>query len=71
MARQAALSVGFSRQEDWSGLPCPSPTVPDLQLLTDDGKWDFSNLCTRRPTAKLRPSECCPVLPLKCLLFSR
>ena len=23
--RQAALSTGFSRQEDWSGLPCPSP----------------------------------------------
>ena len=22
---QAPLSVGFSRQEDWSGLPCPSP----------------------------------------------
>ena len=24
-ARQAPLSVGFSRQEDWSGLPFPSP----------------------------------------------
>ena len=22
---QAPLSVGFSRQEYWSGLPCPSP----------------------------------------------
>ena len=22
-ARQAPLSMGFSRQEDWSGLPCP------------------------------------------------
>ena len=31
MARQAALSVGFSRQEDWSGLPCPSPG--DLPVL--------------------------------------
>ena len=25
VARQAPLSMGFSRQEDWSGLPCPSP----------------------------------------------
>ena len=25
VARQAPLSVGFSRQERWSGLPCPPP----------------------------------------------
>ena len=24
-AHQAPLSLGFSRQEHWSGLPCPSP----------------------------------------------
>ena len=24
-AHQAPLSIGFSRQEYWSGLPCPSP----------------------------------------------
>ena len=24
---QAPLSVGFSRQEYWSGLPLPSPTI--------------------------------------------
>ena len=23
VAHQASLSMGFSRQEDWSGLPCP------------------------------------------------
>ena len=29
-ACQAALSMGFSRQEYWSGLPCPSPgDLPD------------------------------------------
>ena len=28
--RQAPLSVGFSRQEYWSGLPCPPPgNLPD------------------------------------------
>ena len=25
IARQASLSMGFSRQEYWSGLPCPLP----------------------------------------------
>ena len=25
IARQAPLSMGFSRQEYWSGLPCSSP----------------------------------------------
>ena len=30
MARLAPLSFGFSRQETWSGLPCPSPgDLPD------------------------------------------
>ena len=27
-ASQAPLSVGFSRQEPWSGLPCPPPGAP-------------------------------------------
>ena len=25
VAWQAPLSMGFSRQENWSGLPCPPP----------------------------------------------
>ena len=30
IARQAPLSMRFSRQEDWSGLPCPPPgNFPD------------------------------------------
>ena len=30
VAHQAPLSVGFSRQEDWNGLPCPPPgDLPD------------------------------------------
>ena len=27
VARQAPLCMGFSRQESWSGLPFPSPTM--------------------------------------------
>ena len=30
VAHQAPLSVGFSRQECWSGMPCPPPgDLPD------------------------------------------
>ena len=30
VARQAPLSMGFSRQEYWGGLPCPPPgDLPD------------------------------------------
>ena len=28
IASQAPLSMGFSSQEYWSGLPCPSPRNP-------------------------------------------
>ena len=33
VAYQAPLSMGFSRQEYWSGLPCPPPgDLPDLGI---------------------------------------
>ena len=33
VARQAPLSMEFSRQEYWSGLPCPPPgDLPDLGI---------------------------------------
>ena len=33
IARQAPLSMGFSRQEYWSGLPFPSPeNLLDLRI---------------------------------------
>ena len=33
IARQAPPSMGFSRQEYWSGSPCPSPgNLPDPEI---------------------------------------
>ena len=33
VAHQAPLSMQFSRQESWSGLPCPPPgDLPDLGI---------------------------------------
>ena len=37
MALQAPLSMGFSRQEYWGGLPCPSPgdlPEPGIEPMT-------------------------------------
>ena len=37
VARQAPLSMGFSRQEHWSGLPCPPPgdlPVPGIEPMS-------------------------------------
>ena len=37
IARQALLSMGFFRQEYWSGLPCPPPgdlLNPGIKLMS-------------------------------------
>ena len=38
VARQAPLSMGFSRQEYWSGMPFPSPGQADFLLLSHQEK---------------------------------
>ena len=51
VALQAPLSMGFSRQEYWGGLPCPPPGIksgsPALQaelLLSEPpGTWEKDN----------------------------
>ena len=37
VAHQAPSSLGFSRQEDWSGLPFPSSAAIDQLYLIDSG----------------------------------
>ena len=40
VARQAPLSMGFSRQEYWSGLPCTPPGgLPDLGIKPASPAW--------------------------------
>ena len=56
VAHQAPLSMGFSRQEYWSGLPCPPPgDLPDPGIepasLTSSalaGRF-FTPSATRKP----------------------
>ena len=47
VARQAPLSMGFSRQEYWSGLPCPSPgdlPQPGIEPVSHLLHWQAATL---------------------------
>ena len=46
-ARQAPLSMGFSRQEYWSGLPFPSPgDLPDPRIEPGSPALQVDSLST-------------------------
>ena len=57
-AHRALLSLGFSRQEHWSGLPFPSPVHE-----SEKGKWSCSVVSGSsrppglQPSRRLRPRE--------------
>ena len=53
-AYQASPSLGFSRQEHWSGLPFPSP-------MHESGKWKWSRSVVSDPQ---RPHGLQPTRPL-------
>ena len=49
-ASQASLSMGFSRQKYWSGVPSPSPNYLSQEALKTDRQWNLgqfphSNFC--------------------------
>ena len=56
IARQAPLSIGFSRQEYWSGLPCPPPAggLPDpgIEPASLPSPALAGRLFTSEPTGK-------------------
>ena len=51
-AHQAALSLGFSRQEHWSGLPFPSP-----KHESEKGKWSRSVVSNSQRPHGLQPTR--------------
>ena len=60
VAYQAPLSMGFSKQEYWSGLPCPSPgdwTHISLCLL----HWQMGSSPLVPPGKPLHPSYPCSI----------
>ena len=78
VARQAPLSMGFSRQEYWSGLPCPPPGgLPNPGLRTSISCAScLSTIPTEPPGKPLRyiggglVAQPCPALcdPMDCSL---
>ena len=54
VAPQAPLSMRFSRQEDWSGLPCPPPGDPPHP---GTGPASFYVFCTGRQSLSLVAPE--------------
>ena len=50
VALQALLSVGFPRQEYWSGLPCPSPgDLPNPGIKPGSLELQVDSLPTELP----------------------
>ena len=61
VARQAPLSMGFSRQEHWGGLPCPPPPGRLVGIkLTSPVHWQADSLPPEPPGTSL----CSAILPL-------
>ena len=59
VAHQAPLSMGFSRQEYWSGLPCPppgflhNPGIKTTSLVSSIGRQILYHWATWEDTGKL------------------
>ena len=50
VAHQAPLSMGFSRQEYWSGLPCPPlGDLPDPMTKPGSPAWQVDSLLSQPP----------------------
>ena len=50
IARQASLPMGFSRQEYWSGLPCPPPgELPNLGIKPRSPTLQADSLPSEQP----------------------
>ena len=65
VARQAPLSMGFSRQEYWSGLPCPPPgdlPYPGIKpvFLTPPVRGFFTTSATSPRPGSLKPQKAEP-----------
>ena len=54
VAHQAPLSMGLSRQEHWSGLPCPPPgDLPDPGIKPRSPAWQ-ADFLPSEPPGKLK-----------------
>ena len=64
VARQAPLSMGFSRQEYWSGLPFPSPgglPNPETEPTSPVAPELAGGFFTTEPPGKPRDNDVCKI----------
>ena len=60
LCNQASLSMGFSRQEYWSGLPCPPPgDLPDPEIEPRSPALQADSLPYEPPGKPVTPSMYC------------
>ena len=61
-ARQAPLCMGFSRQEDWSGLPCPPPgDLPNPRIKLRSPAWQVDSLPAKSHSQFPEVTVSCPL----------
>ena len=66
VARQAPLSMGFSRQKYWSGLPFPSPgDLPDPGIEPRSPALQKDSLLSEPPGKPIMPCNC-HLFPTQC-----
>ena len=69
-ACQAPLSMGFSREEYWSGLPFPIPgDLPNLGTEPTSPTL-ASRFFTTEPPGKVKVAQLCPILCDPCTIQS-
>ena len=61
---QAPPSMGFSRQEYWSGLSFPSPSVQFSRSVVSDSLWPHESQHIRPPCPSPTPRACSNSCPL-------
>ena len=69
VAHQAPLSMGFSRQEFWSGFPFPSPgDLPDPGIKSVSPALQAVSLSLSHQEVKVKVTQFCPTLcdPMEC-----
>ena len=70
VAYQAPLSMGFSRQEYWSGLPFPSPgNLPDPGIEPKSPALQADALPSKPPGKSLKFSDSITLLKVLCILL--
>jgi len=66
VARQGPLSMGFSRQEYWSGLPFPSlGDLPDPETEHTSPTWQADSLPLSQLGAAKRLIRICTIIKAK------